>query len=415
MAPWRYAVALALLVAAPSLAESQPADDENETAPRRLSVSFGGEVTGTYSAEDDGWFNFTDYNTSLTRLATAALNGAVHLNDHVEILGEFRVRNRNATASGLYVRVRPWTGSRFALQAGRIPPVFGRFSRRGYGGDNPLIGTPLSYQYLTTLRSTEVPYGVDSLLEVRGRGWLVNYPSYVNAWDDYERHPGAGLPLVSATRWDTGIQAHYERSGVGASVAVTTGSLSNPRVDDDNDGRQVAARGTWQPVPLLQVGGSFARGAFLSRDVVSHLPERLRSREYTQQAWGVDAEVSAGYWAVRGEAIVSRWRLPALGTVPIDDPVRATALTLEARYRLTPRLHVAARGERLLFSDLTGSLRSRATMPWDAPVSRVEIGTGYALHRQVLAKIAWQYNWRDGITRPLPREGFLAVQVAAWF
>ena len=32
-------------------------------------------------------------------------------------------------------------GTRFDVQAGLIPPVFGRFARAGYGADNPLIGT----------------------------------------------------------------------------------------------------------------------------------------------------------------------------------------------------------------------------------------------------------------------------------
>jgi hypothetical protein len=414
MGRWRFALAVALFVLAPALAAAQAPDGE-EGPPHAFGVSLGGEFTGTFGSPDDGFFNFTDYEHSVTRLATASLAGALRFTPRLEILGELRLQNRDASASGLYVRVRPRAASRFAIQAGRIPPVFGRFSRRGYGGDNPLVGIPLAYQYLTTLRATEVPVGADALLDVRGRGWLVAYPSYINAGGIYGSHADAGLPLATATRWDTGVQAQFERTGLRAGIALTSGSLSNPRLGDDNDGKQLSGRVTWQPVPAIDLGLSLSRGAFLARGVTERLPAGMGTDDYVQTAWGADTEVSAGYWVIRGEVIVSAWRLPAIGTTPITEPLRSAAFTVESRYRLTPRLHVAARGEHLSFSELLGSAAHGEPIPWDAPVTRVETGVGYALHRHALLKLAWQYNWRDGVTRPQPREGFLAVQVSAWF
>ena len=40
---------------------------------------------------------------------------------------------------------------------GRVPATFGAFSRNTYGTDNLLIGTPLAYQYLTSLRPDSLP------------------------------------------------------------------------------------------------------------------------------------------------------------------------------------------------------------------------------------------------------------------
>jgi hypothetical protein len=391
---------------------SARAQDAAEPAASPIRVSFAGEITGTFAPEDDGYFNYTDYSNSVVRLFTASVDGALHVGDRVELLGEVRLQNTDATASGLYVRVRPWRDGPLALQAGRIPPVFGRFARRGYGRSNPLIGVPLAYQYLTTLRASEVPWGSDALLAVRGRGWLVTYPRYASA--DPQGGYGPGLPLVSSMRWDTGVQAHVAATRYAASVALTNGSLSNPRVGDDNGGKQVAARASWQPAPAIDLGVSFSRGAFLARNATNALPVTTPRNRYVQTAVGVDAEGSAGYWVIRGEAIVSRWTLPEVGMPAIEDPLRAVALTLEGRYRWTPRLHVAARGERLTFSDLRGATQY-GTLPWDAPVSRIEVGAGYALTRHVSAKAAWQYNWRQGVDWPQPREGLLAVQVAAWF
>ena len=61
------------------------------------------------------------------------------------------------------------------MQIGRIPPTFGAFTRRAYSRDNPLIGYPLAYQYLTSLRADAVPASADELLRMRGRGWLTEF------------------------------------------------------------------------------------------------------------------------------------------------------------------------------------------------------------------------------------------------
>ena len=50
------------------------------------------------------------------------------------------------------------------------------------------------------------------------------------------------MPLVSALRWDTGVQFHAGSQRADATVAVTTGTLSDPRVTDNNAGKQVATK-----------------------------------------------------------------------------------------------------------------------------------------------------------------------------
>ena len=50
---------------------------------------------------------------------------------------------------------------------------------------------------------------------------------------------------------------------------------------------------------------------------------------------------------------------------------------------------------------------------WDAAVTRVELGLGYRLRRNVRLKGAWQYDWRDG--GRVQREGHAAAQLAYWF
>src|SRR5439155_23475595 len=109
------------------------------------------------------------------------------------------------------------------------------FARHGYAADTPLIGSPLAYQYLTSLRADSLPASADDVLAMRGRGWRTYYPIGSDAWD-------RGLPLISGDQWDTGLEVRIGAEPVTVSAAVSQGTLSRPRVRDDNDGKQVSGR-----------------------------------------------------------------------------------------------------------------------------------------------------------------------------
>jgi hypothetical protein len=369
-------------------------------------VTVGGDVSATAGSPDPGFFNYTDYEHSALRLVRIDVSAAAKVGPHFSLLGEVRSENIDTLqAYALYARIRPWTGRDFDIQVGRIPPTFGAFGRRAYANDNPLIGYPLAYQYLTSLRPDALPASADELLQKRSLGWLVRYS--VGA-------PGVdrGVPLVSAFRWDSGVQVHAGAGMFSAAAAVTAGTVSNPLFSDDNGGRQFAGRLEVRPIPGLIAGTSFARGRFVSDAAVrSALGDGAPSEDFTQTAWGADAEYSHGYYLVRFESIVSAWRIPTIGTPAITEPLRALSTSLEGRYKIVPGLYAAARVEHLGFSDIVGST---STLPWDAPVTRVEVGTGYSLQRNLLLKISYQHNTRDGGV--LQRvENLGAGQLVFWF
>jgi predicted porin len=191
---------------------------------------------------------------------------------------------------------------------------------------------------------------------------------------------------------------------------VTTGSLSNPRVDDDNDGRQVAGRAVVRPNAAVAIGASAARGAFISRSVQTALAAGRDVRDGVQEALGVDAEYSAGHFLARSEVIWSQWTLPIALASDRNTALTATAYLAEARYRLLPGMHVAGRIERLGFSRLR---TAAAMLPWDAPVRRFELGVGYSVIRNIMVKASWQRNFRDG--GRVRDEGLGALQVVYWF
>jgi hypothetical protein len=366
-------------------------------------VTLGADVTATIGPEDEGYFNYTDYEYNALRNFRLGVSTEVRASERLQFLAEFRIDHLDdVQAYGVYARIRPWPTRRFDIQIGRVPPTFGSMSRRPYSSDNMLIGQPLAYQYLTSLRPDSLPVDANDLVAMRGRGWLSVYSAG-------DATPGPGVPLVNAFRWDTGIQVHGKWSITEWTGSITSGTLANPRVDDDNDGRQFAGRVRVRPVPALAFGVSAARGAFLSRTVTSALPSGFAVEDGVQTAWGVDAEYSFGRFLARSETIWSRWKMPSIAAPYIDDPLDAVAVLVEGRYRILPGVHVAMRGERLEFSRVTGI----RTTEWDAPVQRLEVGGGWSIWRNLMVKASWQRNRRDG--GRIRSLDLGAVQLSYWF
>jgi hypothetical protein len=363
----------------------------------------GGDASVTFGSEDPGWFTYTDYETSAIRRLRAGVTIEARASDRVSFLAEIRAETGvGVTPYAWYVRLSPLAGGLVDIQAGRIPPVFGTFARRSYPQDNPLIASPQTYQYLTSVRPDAVPATADDLLKMKGRGWLVTYPIGDPA-------PHNGVPTIAAERWDTGIQIRIGPPMLEGALSYTVGSLADPKVRDDNTGRQLAGRLAWHPLPAFTAGVSAARGAFVADEVKQARPD-ARQGDDDQRAIGVDAEVSWGRWLIRGEYVANSWRVPPLDAPQIVDPLRSRAGYVEAKIRLHPRLYVAARGDVMRFTAIEGS---NGVESWEADVSRLEYGLGFTIRRGLLLKASVLSNWRDG--GRVRRSHLGAVQALFWF
>lgn len=392
-----------VLTASGAAGQSLPAIPSEPVSLGGGRVVLGGEVAASVAAEDKGFFNYTTYEVTTLRQLRLGLSGLFRVTDRISVLGELRSENLQAVAPfALYARVRPFPDRRIDIQIGRIPPTFGSFSRRAYGHDNPLIGYPLAYQYLTSLRPDAAPANADELLRMRGRGWLSNFTLG-------NPEPTPGVPLVSAFAWDTGVQVAMGWDRVTIAAAVTTGTASNPRVADDNGGKQLALRATAEPATGLLLGASFAQGEFLDRRVRALLAAESGER-YEQRAYGADAEFSRDHWIVRAETVLSEWQIPLWGSGPAGLPLRALATSVEGRYTFLPGLYGAARAEHLGFSRIAAGT---GVDEWEAPVTRLEVGGGYYLQRNVIARVSVQRNTRDG--GRVPASTFVAGQLLYWF
>lgn len=390
-----------LLLALLLSASSARADEATSFFGGRLRI--GGEVSGTLAPEDLGFFNYTDYETNTLRMFRIDLAAEARLARWASLLFEGRIDNlAEPRVYALYLRLRPWQARQLDLQAGLVPPVFGAFARRRYALDNPLPSLPLAYQYLTTIREDALPASAEQIVGQRGRGWLVRYPLGNTA-------SGPGRPLVNAERFDAGIELRAGVRPLSLAVALTQGTLSHPEIEDQNGGKQLSARLAWTPSPAVAAGVSGSTGDFVSDAALGALPVP-QPGPWRQQALGLDLEWSAGRVIVRGEAVFSRWRLPAVEATLIEDPLGSLGMFLEARFKLAPGVYLASRVERLDMSGLQTVLGPRE---WDARVARFELGGGWSPARRVLLKASWQHNSRDG--GRVRRSNLVAGQVLLWF
>ena len=393
------AVFLVLCAIAPARAQELP------SGPVSLAggmVVIGADVSVAMTPQDDSdgaWFNYTDYEHNALRLFRLGVNADVRITDRLSILTEVRSENGDELKPyALYARVRPWRDRPIDIQAGRIPPIFGAFARREYGAGNPLIGYPLAYQYLTAVRPDALPASTDDVLRMRARGWRPSYP--IGSLD-----VATGMPLITAFRWDTGVQVRIGPESLNAGVAITNGTTSDPRTRDNNGGKQIAGRVHWQPTPALAIGSSAAKGAYVADAALAAVTLRAGSTRSQQQALGIDVEYSRDYWMLRGEMIWNRWQVPTL-----SQSLDATSAFLEGRYKVSPAVFVASRIDRLSFGELASA--SLGTRSWDAPVTRLESGVGYYIRRNLIAKGTYQHNWRSG--GQIRSRGLFAAQLHFW-
>jgi hypothetical protein len=106
----------------------------------------------------------------------------------------------------------------------------------------------------------------------------------------------------------------------------------------------------------------------------------------------------------------SRWHLPAISAPYLPGALTARSWYVEGRYKIVPGLYAAARYDSLIFGKVVASA---GPMPWDADVSRTEVGVGVALGRTITVKATVQHNRREGGRNE--RSTLPALQVVLWF
>jgi len=400
----RALIAGALLFAGPGPASAQsPEYPEGHEAERRVGV--GGDFMAIAGPHDNlAFFNYTDYDRNGLRIVRIRLFGEWRPLERFSVVGEVRTENAaDLTTPGLYARWRPSAAHDVVIQAGRIPPVAGGYSRHAYGRDNVVLGQPLAYQYLTLLRPDALPQTADDVLRMRGRGWQPSFPIGATT-------VAPGVPLFAVSRWDTGVSGLWRVRVLEFAGAVTRGAPAVPVVRETNEGLMWSGRAAARLPAGVTLGVSGARGQWLTDDVLALVPDGA-SRPADQTVLGMDFEAGWGRWLVRSEWIRSAFDVPLGIDATSNLRLSAWSAFAETRYRPHPRWQLGLRVERLDFSSIQNTLHQLT--PWDARVDRIEGSIGLRVTRRAEIRGAWQHNWRDG--GRVRERGLPALAVLYWF
>ncbi len=332
------------------------------------------------------------------------------------------------------------SGERLKVEAGKFVAPFGNFLPRRFAPQNFLYGFPLHYEYRTGLTTNDVPENARELLEARGagRGDYTNLTAITRAavrqndplrtlasgQTAFPTQPATGhivsgsdgVKLLAKETYISGVQFFGKFRRLGYSAGLANGALSNPADLSVSRRPLVFGRLYLQPAIGLTLGASAASGSYLNHRLVKSRHPDLQPEKYAQHIAGVDIEYSRGYWVFFGESVFSRWESPF-----ISQPLEALAFSAELRYKILPRLFVAARYNRLTFSEINDAqdidADGKLSEPWEFPVWRVETGAGYYLSRYALLKAVWQLNRTEELNPGAadPDDNLVAIQMSVFY
>ena len=298
------------------------------------------------------------------------------VSDRLEVVAQLVLRDATSLyVDGVYASYQPFAGRDLSLMAGKVPWAIGTYAPRTYSNENPLVGTPLMYQYHSTLVWYAIPPTADALLATAGQGaYGVNYFGYPM---------GLGMAIVDDSYWDVGVTVTGSTRPVEYAAGIVAGTPGwGSTSKDENSGKSLLGRIGLMPLPGLRVGASAAYGPYLVEELNASLPAGRSVGDYHQKLAMVDLEVQRGHVELRAEGAYNVWETPTVGDLEVRGGY------IELKYLMPFGGFVAGRWDALRFGEIADS--SGQMLPWDCNVNRVESGFGYRFSRDATAKLIYQ-------------------------
>jgi hypothetical protein len=295
----------------------------------------------------------------------------------VEVLFDDASKEK-ARLLGAFITIFDVPSEQVNFMIGKIPNLFGNFAKREFSDVNPLVGQPLMRQYRTSLDWNNLWNNQEQLvLKNKRKQSNGNLPTNVLI---------GATPTVYDARWDFGVELFGNISFVEYQIAVTEGSISNPRADR-NDGKQFLGRIGFNPVAGIKFGFSGAYNPYLSTADPQRLLEEGKGKgEYHQTAYGADLEASYRYLIVFSEFVKSKWD----ATVE-EGKLSNWSWYIDAKYKIHPKLYLAGRYDMMNFSEINNPATGEKE-GWDYNVKRYEAGMGFRITTDASIKLVEQWT-----------------------
>ncbi len=300
----------------------------------------------------------------------------------------------DARADEYFLRYTPFEDARLNLQVGKSATVVGNWVARHDSWNNPLITAPLPYENISIVTDHITPATQAGFLARR------NQPDQKSLW----------VPVIWGPSYATGASVFGQIHEFDYAVEVKNASLSSRPATWENhtaieDTPTFSGRFGCRPDPAWNVGASASYGSYLQSGASGSLPTGKDLMDFNQITVGQDFSYAWRHWQFWGELFLSRFEVPRAGNTD------TAAYYLEARYKITPELFLAARWNQQFFGEVADG--TGGTQRWDRDIWRMETGIGYRFSRHLQAKLQYNYSHQNG---PFQQgEQFVAAQITARF
>lgn len=290
-------------------------------------------------------------------------------------------------------------GTTVVFKAGQLASAFGAFPLHYDDAQNPLLDQPLSYIQTLTVRTGQIPCGVNDLL-AQHYGSISNFCGGAM---------GRARGLTPVTLYGLpGAQVEMSGHRLDARLQITNSSPANPMgIDRTGEYVQWTAGAGYTIVPGLRVGGSAFRGPYLDPGLVPLLPVGTTLRSFPATGTGLDAQWAHGRWSASGEWQRFQYDSPNFTAAPA-----VVSSYGEVKTVITPRFFLAGRAGWMS----PGGARDKtgiSTNQFAPSISSYELGAGSWINRYQLIKAS--YEWFNIQNRPGNGLNVLGVEFVTTF
>jgi hypothetical protein len=285
------------------------------------------------------------------------------------------------------LRVAPLAEKTFPrIQIGKFATVVGNWVRRHDSWDNPLINAPLAYENLLGLWDSVAPPSVATIFF-----WGHVPFDGVRKFGDGYSDKIYRIPLIWGPSYATGLSVVGALDKFDYAFEIKNAALSSrPESWDltrnNFDHPTFSGRVGFKPNIMWDLGVSGSIGPYLQPEASSTLPMGDSIGDFKQVVLGQDVTFAWRYFQLWAEVFEARFELPDIGNADL------LSYYVEAKYKITPELFVAARWNQQLYGDLP--YRGKPAR-WGNDAWRVDAAIGYRFSAYLQLKLQGSYTHHD--------------------
>jgi len=285
------------------------------------------------------------------------------------------------------IRITPVQDEAFPrIEIGKFATVVGNWVRRHGSWENPFIDAPLPYENLVGLWDIMAPDSAATLLY-----WgHVPFDGVTRFGDGYYDKKFR-LPIIWGPSYASGLsiggelgKMHYAFEVKNAALAsrpeswdLTRNSFSYPTF---------SGRVGFKPNVMWDFGISGSIGSYLHPEAAFSLPRGDSIGDYHEILIGQDVAFAWRHFQFWAEVFETRFEVPNVGNADL------LSYYLEAKYKVTPQLFVAARWNQQLYGDVPFNGQDTR---WGNDAWRVDLALGYRFSADLQLKVQCSFTHHD--------------------